>query len=267
MPAGDVSWLRSEIEIFSRIRHYRNWLLFAFDDLYMNSCTSHILAIEDDPVLGAHLEQHLQGCGFRVTLQNDGLSGLARGRTEPFDLVLLDVLLPGLNGLEVLSELRNSSGVPVILMSALGAEQDRIAGFSQGADDYLPKPFTMAELEVRVAAIMRRVAYERGVVSMSQNISEFELDDQRNDVSHEGQWAQLTLTEFRLLELFVQQKGEVLSKAFMYQQILHRAYSQHDRVLDMHISHLRSKLLAIGYVRGRIQTVWGKGYAFHSAQH
>ncbi|MEH6366218.1 MAG: response regulator transcription factor [Pseudomonas marincola] len=230
----------------------------------MRACSSHILAIEDDPVLAAHLEQHLQSRGFSVTLQRDGLSGLAHGKAETFDLVLLDVLLPGLDGLNVLAQLRDHSSVPVILMSALGAEQDRIAGFTQGADDYLPKPFTMAELEVRIAAIMRRVAFERGFVAANQNISAFALDAERNDVCHEGKWAQLTQTEFRILELLVQHPGEVLSKALLYQQILHRAYSRHDRVLDMHISHVRRKLSAIAYAGGRIETVWGRGYAFQS---
>lgn len=228
--------------------------------------TSHILAIEDDPVLSVHLHEHLSSRGFKVTLHGDGKAGLAQGLKQSFDLVLLDILLPSLDGLKVLAQLRQNSNVPVILMSALGAEQDRIAGFSQGADDYLPKPFTMAELEVRIAAIMRRVAYERGYRKVTKAVPTLELNQKHNDARHNGQWAQLTVTEFRLLELLIENAGEVLSKAFLYQQVLHRAYSQHDRSLDMHISHVRRKLSAIGYLSGRLDTAWGKGYVFELDQ-
>ncbi len=232
-----------------------------------DTMTPHILAIEDDPVLSVHLHEHLSSRGFQVTLHGDGQAGLAQGLAEPFDLVLLDILLPGLDGLEVLEQLRHHSSVPVILMSALGAEQDRIAGFTQGADDYLPKPFTMAELEVRIAAIMRRVAYERGYRQVAKIAPTLELSQQHNDARHKGKWAQLTATEFRLLELLIDNTGEVQSKAFLYQHVLHRAYSQHDRSLDMHISHVRRKLSAIGYLSGKLQTAWGKGYVFELDQH
>ena len=226
----------------------------------MNS-GARILAIEDDILLASHLQQHLSQCGFAVTLQHDGARGLAQACNEEFDLVLLDVLLPGRNGLEALAELRCRRSVPVILMSAVGAEQDRIAGFSQGADDYLPKPFAMAELEVRIAAILRRVAYERRRHEPAVD-GGLRFDESRGDVCHEGQWAQLTLTEFRLLELLAAHPGEVLSKAFLYQQVLHRPFSAHDRVLDMHVSHIRRKLQAVGYLAGRLETVWGRGYLF-----
>ena len=101
-----------------------------------------LLAIEDDPTLGAHLFQHLNGSGFEVTWCRDGEEGLAAARSGAYDLILMDIMLPGRDGLEILRQLRQEQALPVILMSALGAEQDRIAGFSQGADDYLPKPFS-----------------------------------------------------------------------------------------------------------------------------
>src|SRR5690606_25748233 len=135
------------------------------------------------------------------------------------------------NGLDALAELRRHRGVPVILMSALGAEQDRIAGFSRGADDYLPKPFAMAEMEVRIEAILRRVAYERSQQEPAA-AGQLHFDEQRTDVCHDNHWAQLTGTEYRLLETFARHMGEVLSKPFLYQQVLHRPFSTHDRVLD-----------------------------------
>jgi two-component system response regulator PfeR len=220
-----------------------------------------ILAIEDDPLLASHLCEHLQRRGFEVTLKESGEEGLELAGSEDFDLILMDILLPGLNGLEVLGTLRRERKVPVILMSALGAEQDRIAGFSQGADDYLPKPFSMSEMEVRIDAVLRRVAYERGESRPAERLDpQLECVESRNDVRIGNQWVGLTPTEYRLLETLLKHAEEVLTKAFLYQHVLHRPYAQHDRVLDMHISHIRRKLQDAGYSAGRVETVWGKGY-------
>ncbi len=219
-----------------------------------------ILAIEDDPLLAAHLHDHLKLRGFDVTLRQDGEEGLGLAREEDFDLILLDILLPGLNGLEVLAGLRRERKVPVILMSALGAEQDRIAGFSQGADDYLPKPFSMGEMEVRIEAVLRRVAYERGGPEALTHCLQLTFDEGRADVAYANQWADLTPTEYRLLLTLSRHLEEALSKAFLYQHVLHRAHTLHDRSLDMHVSHIRRKLQRLGYSHGRVETIWGKGY-------
>lgn len=218
-----------------------------------------ILAIEDDPTLGAHLKDSLEAQGFRVTLADEGLGGLALATEQPFDLILLDVLLPGLDGLELLARLRGRWRTPVLMMSALGDERHRIRGFHCGADDYLPKPFSMAELRVRIEAILRRVAYERAQpVATSEGPLLF--DDARCDVRHAGSWLGLTATEYRLMELMFRHAGEVLSKPFLYQQVLHRGYSQHDRSLDMHVSNIRRKLAQVEGAGLRLESVWGKGY-------
>jgi len=218
-----------------------------------------ILAIEDDPVLGAHLNDYLVRQGFAVTLCDDGSEGLALAGEHDFDLILLDILLPGLDGLEVLARLRLRRHVPVILISALGDEQDRITGFSRGADDYLPKPFGMGELQVRIEAILRRIAYERGQPMPSSN-SPLYFDEERCDIRHGDAWARLTATEYRLLETLGRHPGEMLSKPFLYQQVLRRGYSQHDRSLDMHVSNIRRKLACVGLHGVRLETVWGRGY-------
>ncbi|MBD9499835.1 response regulator transcription factor [Pseudomonas sp. PDM17] len=227
-----------------------------------------LLTIEDDPTLGAHLSSHLSERGFAVTWCQDGDEGLAQARGGDYDLVLMDIMLPGTGGLDILRTLRRERAVPVILMSALGAEQDRIAGFSQGADDYLPKPFSLAELSVRVDAVLRRVALERGSQSLNSTPAStgLQMDPQKDDVGLDGQWAGLTGTEYRLLETFLGSQGETLSKPFLYQHVLHRAFTAHDRSLDMHVSHLRRKLQAIGYIRHTLHTVWGKGYVFAEAE-
>ncbi|KAA0975061.1 response regulator transcription factor [Pseudomonas sp. ANT_H12B] len=221
-----------------------------------------ILSIEDDVVLGAYVHEHLGRSGFQVTWCQNGQEGLAIAREQAFDVVLMDILLPGLDGLSVLTQLRHSHSTPVVLMSALGAEADRISGFRLGADDYLPKPFSMVELGVRIEAILRRVALDRrpapAVITPSADSLRF--DDQHGDVFYGEHAGGLTRSEYRLLETLNRNDDEVLSKAFLYQHVLQRGYAAHDRSLDMHISQIRRKLKAIGYTEREVRTVWGKGY-------
>ncbi|CAI8975915.1 response regulator transcription factor [Pseudomonas sp. IT-P294] len=221
-----------------------------------------ILSIEDDLVLGAYVHEHLGRCGFQVTWCQNGREGLAIARAQTFDVVLMDILLPGLNGLNVLTQLRQSHSTPVVLMSALGAEADRISGFRLGADDYLPKPFSIVELRVRIEAILRRVALDRRPQPspLALSLDSLRFDDERCEVFHGEHAAGLTRSEYRLLETLNRNGDEVLSKAFLYQHVLQRGYAAHDRSLDMHISQIRRKLNAIGYTERKVRTVWGKGY-------
>ncbi|WP_226456362.1 response regulator transcription factor [Pseudomonas sp. AF03-9] len=228
-----------------------------------------ILTIEDDPVLGAYVHEHLGRCGFQVTWCQNGQQGLQMARDQAFDVVLMDILLPGMDGLSILTHLRQSHSIPVILMSALGAEADRISGFRLGADDYLPKPFSMVELRVRIEAILRRVALDRRPLpSLSpprDDAPTLRFDDELCDVLYQEQWAGLTRSEYRLLETLHRNGEEVLSKAFLYQHVLQRGYAPHDRSLDMHISQIRRKLKAVGYGEREVRTVWGKGYVLSGA--
>lgn len=231
------------------------------------SPTARILAVEDDPLLAGPLCDDLRRRGFTVEHCADTQSARQRLAAQPFDLLLLDILLPGQDGLAFLASLRQRNAVPVIMMSALGAEQQRIAGFSQGADDYLAKPFSLEEMAVRIAAVLRRVAYERQTRQVRSEYAGLCLDEQRGDVRYQGQWAGLTASEYRVLEVLLAHADEVLSKAFLYQQVLQRSYSQHDRSLDMHVSHVRRKLARLDYPVERLQTVWGRGYLFSSQVH
>jgi len=224
---------------------------------------SQILAIEDDPVLGAHLKASLEQGGFAVTLAADGESGLSLARRDRYDLILLDVMLPGVDGMEVLSRLRRERSTPVLMMSAQGDEGHRISGFDRGADDYLPKPFGTRELQVRIAAILRRVAYERSHTRVPPATGESAtlwLDERLLRARYGEHWLPFTPTEFRLLQVLFDNLGEVQSKAFLYQQVLHRGFSRHDRVLDMHVSNLRRKLTEAGVEHLRLESVWGQGY-------
>jgi len=230
----------------------------------ITKCASRLLVIEDDPVLCGDLGDYFRDRHHRVTLCRDGREGLALARDGDFDLVLLDILLPGLDGLALLAGLRETSSVPVILLSALGDEQDRITGLVRGADDYLPKPFSMAELAVRVAAILRRVALERHAADRQRHgsleLAGLRLDRETEQARYQDQPLDLTVTEFRLLQAFVEQCDQVLSKAFLYQTVLHRGYGRHDRSLDLHVSHLRRKLRQAGLHGQPLRTVWGQGY-------
>jgi len=221
-----------------------------------------ILSIEDDLVLGAYVHEHLGRSGFQVTWCQNGQEGLNAAREQAFDVVLMDILLPGLDGLSVLTQLRRSHSTPVLLMSALGAEADRISGFRLGADDYLPKPFSMVELRVRIEAILRRVALDRRPMpeAIAPAVDSLRFNDERFDVIYGGHAAGLTRSEYRLLETLNRNGDEVLSKAFLYQHVLQRGYAAHDRSLDMHISQIRRKLKAIDYTEREVRTVWGKGY-------
>ncbi|XSS65918.1 response regulator transcription factor [Pseudomonas sp. B11] len=221
--------------------------------------TPNLLLVEDDARLRQDLDRHFRQRGFAVSACIDGHEGLATLRAGHFDLVLLDIMLPGLDGLALLDTLRHEQGIPVMLMSALGAEQDRITGFTRGADDYLPKPFSLAELDARVDALLRRMAQVQPPPSQRQDPL-LAFDEQAQDVLSQGRAAGLTGSEYRLLVTLREHPGQTLSKPFLYQQVLHRIYTRLDRGLDVHVCNLRRKLAEIGVQHLQIQAVRGAGY-------
>lgn len=218
-----------------------------------------LLLAEDDPTLRQDLHQHFLRRGFTVHACENGTQALNALHQERFSLLVLDIMLPGIDGLSLLDELRRHQAVPVMLMSALGAEQDRISGFTRGADDYLPKPFSLAELDARVDALLRRVALDqRAPTPLGEGT--LNIDASNHDVVHQGRSAGLTGSEYRLLVTLREHPGEALSKAFLYQSVLHRAYTRLDRGLDVHVCNLRRKLANIGAGHLEIQAVRGQGY-------
>jgi len=226
--------------------------------------TPTLLLVEDDARLRNDLDLHFQKRGFAVTACQSGNQGLAAVRTSRFDLVLLDIMLPGMDGLSLLEALRGVDDTPVMLMSALGAEQDRITGFTRGADDYLPKPFSLAELDARANALLRRMARLPAPQTLGEDAG-VQFDDGLQDVLHANQQAGLTSSEYRLLMTLRERPGEALSKPFLYQQVLHRIYTRLDRGLDVHVCNLRRKLAAIGVQHLQIQAVRGQGYILINA--
>lgn len=220
-----------------------------------------ILVIEDDQTVNALICQNLEAEGYKVTCAFDGASGIHLAMQDNFDLILLDVMMPKLDGFEVLSQLRQSKQTPVLMLTAKGGELDRICGFQSGADDYLIKPFNMAELTLRIDAILRRTnSAAQPLAHITQGA--VVLDPLSGAVNIHSTPIAFTPLEFDLLRALMEQMGQVISKAELYQSVLCREFSRYDRTLDMHISKIRKKMSGAGMPINTIRTVRGQGYSF-----
>lgn len=222
-----------------------------------------ILLIEDDRELSDRLTELLQDKGYDVEQCFDGETGFIRASAGQHQLILLDVMLPIRDGFSLLKMLRKSQQTPVIMVTAKGAEQERIEGFSQGADDYIAKPFNTAELILRIEALLRRTSptpLENNINELS--IENLTLDAKSHSVIVQHHELEFTPIEFELLWQLFLHKGEVLSKAYLYQRVLNRSMGAYDRSLDMHLSRVRKKLNAVSGPGERLKTSHGKGYCF-----
>ncbi|UUM30808.1 response regulator [Vibrio japonicus] len=221
---------------------------------------AHILLIDDDTELTSLLKEVLSYEGFTVSEANDGEAGLA-ALTSEIDLILLDVMMPKLNGMETLKRLREHWETPVLMLTAKGEEIDRVIGLELGADDYLPKPFSDRELLARIRAILRRTQSNNHVKHSDcvqyQDLKVFpgKLEAYCND-----QLLELTTTEFALLNHFVQHPGETLTKDELSMDVLGKRLAAFDRAIDMHVSNLRKKLPEREDGKPRIKTLRGRGY-------
>ena len=217
-----------------------------------------ILTIEDDPVLGAYVREQLEHCGFAVTWCQNGPEGLGIARRRPFDVVLLDILLPGMDGLEVLTHFRQSHSTPVLLMSALGAEADRISGFRLGADDYLAKPFELTELEARVKALLRRSVLG-GERQQRCGVLAYDLDTRRFTLGEE--LLTLTSREQAVLEALIARPGRVMSKEQLASQVFGLDEEASPDAIEIYVHRLRKKLDGHAVA---IVTFRGLGYLLES---
>ncbi|MAL48933.1 MULTISPECIES: response regulator transcription factor [unclassified Methylophaga] len=227
-----------------------------------NKISNSILIIEDDLVLNHQLKQLLEKQRFIVSQCFDGEHGLLAAVSEHYDLILLDISLPERDGYSVLNTLRQTRKTPVIILTAHGAEEERILGFKNGADDYLPKPFNFTELVLRIEAILRRActtSYQQlnGSVLQHEGLT---LDRQKQQVFFHEHAVQLTPIQFKLLWTLMQHANHLLSKPQLYRLVMERDFSRYDRSLDMHMSRVRRKLIDVGMPVDRLQTVHGAGY-------
>jgi len=220
-----------------------------------------VLLIDDDVELCELVVEFLEGEGLDVEVVHNGQTGLERAQTGTPDLVILDVMLPGLTGFEVLRRLRETSSVPVLMLTARGDEVDRIVGLEMGADDYLPKPFNPRELAARIRAILRRA--DAGTEKPTLMIVDDVIVDLGTRCAAVAEVEiELTGVEFSLLEALIRSAGSVVSRDELSQAALYRKTSAFDRSLDVHISNLRRKLGPALDGGDRIKTVRGVGYQY-----
>ena len=225
-----------------------------------------ILIIDDDEDLCELVSEYLTVEGFEVSAVNDGKQGLEKAQTQELGLIILDVMLPGLNGFDVLRELRKTSKTPVLMLTARGDDMERIIGLEIGADDYLPKPFNPRELVARIRAILRRVHSEDDEHAQPEKfkIDDLEVSTSGRSARRDGEDLQLTSVEFDLLVALLREAGKIVKKEDLSRTVLERDLSPFDRSLDMHISNLRKKL---GRREGegddeRIKTIRSVGYIY-----
>ena len=222
-----------------------------------------ILIIDDDEELCDLVSQFLGVEGFEVESANDGEAGLARALSGDYDLVILDVMLPKMGGFDVLRKLRESSKLPVIMLTARGDDMERIIGLEIGADDYLPKPFNPRELAARLRAILRRTAAPaNGAEAERFDVDGIQLSTTSRSATLEGRDLSLTSVEFELLRELLREAGRVVKKDYLSQRVLERDLSPYDRSLDMHISNLRKKLGPRANGTDRIKTIRSVGYIY-----
>lgn len=218
-----------------------------------------VLLIDDDRSLGSMLTEYLATEQLHLDVAESGEAGLDMLAAQSFDLLILDIMLPGRNGLEVLRELRQGNAIPVIMLTARGDDVDRIIGLEFGADDYLAKPFNPRELAARIKAILRRA---RGPVDTSGKfrVGRVEVDNRTRSAAVNGERLQLTGTEFEILRCLLQSPGEVVSKEVLSERALGRRLLPYDRSIDTHVSNLRGKLERAGNRSDAILNQRGVGY-------
>jgi DNA-binding response OmpR family regulator len=217
-----------------------------------------ILIVEDEAKIARFLELELQHEGYEVDKAFDGRTGLDKALTGGFDLMLLDVMLPGLNGLEVLRRLRHESALPVIMLTARDAVMDKVSGLDMGANDYITKPFAIEELLARIRAVLRPTAEKKPATSLLQ-AGPLTMDVARHTVTYDGTVVALTFKEFLLLQTLMENQDIVLSRDTLLEKVWGYDYMGETNVVDVYIRYLRHKIDEVFGVH-LIQTVRGVGY-------
>lgn len=221
-----------------------------------------ILIVEDEPKVARLARDYLEKNGYRVLVAGDGDSGLAMARREKPDLLVLDLMLPGMDGLDVCRAIRRESDLPIIMLTARAEETDRLIGLELGADDYISKPFSPRELVARVRALLRRAkgtVYVPGVI----RVGELEIITESHSVNLDGNSLHLTRIEFSLLQTLAQHPGQIFSRAQLLENLHGVAYLGYDRSIDAHIKNLRRKIEADPANPRYILTVYAVGYRFN----
>jgi two-component system response regulator RegX3 len=220
--------------------------------------SSRILVVEDEEAIADSLTFSLRSEGFDVDAVGDGETALDVARQNAYDVMILDLMLPGISGVGVCRRLRAESAIPIVMLTARTAEVDRVIGLDAGADDYVPKPFSMPELVSRVRAILRRRELDRGDVA--RKIGDVELDLERRTARVEGENVALTPSEYRLLAYLMAHAGRVCTRRELMQHLWESSYVGDERAVDVHVANLRRKVEPNPQDPSRIVTVRGAGY-------
>ena len=230
--------------------------------------TKHILLIDDDQELAELLTEYLACENIKVTSCLDGASGLAKAFDDCFDLILLDVMMPVLNGFEVLKALGGNHKTPILMRTARGDDNDKILGLELGADDYLAKPFKHRELLARINAIFRRITIVKSQSATEVKepkeqliVNQVRINQATREIFCQNNLLELTGTEYLVLVYMLEHHGKIISKAELSEEVLQRKLSPYDRTVDVHVGNVRRKLLAIDPV-DKMKTVRGAGYVF-----
>jgi len=218
-----------------------------------------ILIVEDEEGLNKILCDYLESLGWQTISARNGLDALDSFRENSVDFVLLDIMIPGLDGLEVIRRIRADSHTPVIFITAMAEESDKLIGLELGADDYITKPFSLREMAARIRSVMRRAAAETNEQN-SLRILNLELDTRRRRVSFSGCALDLTTVQFDILHGFMRNPGRVFSRAEIMEFFQNQAWDGYERTIDVHIKNIRKSIVVAGGQPGFIQTVRGIGY-------
>jgi DNA-binding response OmpR family regulator len=221
-----------------------------------------ILLVDDDQELTELLSDYLEAEGLQVSIANSAEDALTFFKSNtPVDLAVFDIMMPGMSGLELLQQLRPSLEVPVIMLTGKGGDIDRILGLEMGADDYLSKPCNPRELLARIRAVLRRSRQvEKNLSQETLKYSGIELDPARRLVTFGAQTLELTSAEFNVLHQFLMHPGEILSRNYLTERVLHRELTPYDRAIDVHVSRVRQKIGSVLTDQEFIKTVRGEGY-------
>lgn len=221
-----------------------------------------LLIVDDDREIRDMLSEYLAAEGYSVESVGSGVAVPDRAASGDYALIILDVMLPGINGLDLLRSIRSRSQIPVLMLTARGEIVDRVVGLRLGADDYLAKPFAPQELAARLAAILRRVSTLSNPYTSILESGDIYLDPRARHAQRAGKPIDLTSVEFDLLRVFLSHAGEVVSRETLQREVLEREYTPFDRSIDTHVSNLRKKLGPSGTGIERIRAIRGTGYMF-----
>jgi len=222
--------------------------------------SARILVLEDEPALADTVSYALRGEGYEVETVDNGEHAITVARARPFDVLVLDVMLPGVSGLEVCRQLRGESAVPILMLTARDSEVDRVLGLEAGADDYLTKPFSMSELLARVRAILRRRRLDAEEAHPAREVGGLRLDLERYEATVEGEPVRLTQSELKLLVFLAREPGRVYSRRQIMRHLWDSDYIGDERAADLHVSNIRRKIERDPERPERLVTVRGAGY-------